>query len=273
MAPAPRQFQSTPYESMEARLMRAQRSQDQPARQATAWEGLTRLGHFLRELGRPMPRRTLAQADALPCLFPKVRPASAYAAYARSTGKPVPEFRPLAGGLAVSLVVDTPNQDQDLDASHLLAWNADFDDLLCHARRNLLARSGEQGFEEVRSGCYRSTWRDNLDGSRMLLPGVLGGLRLQGDPVVVLPNRDTLLVVGADDPEGLRWAMLAALQHLDDDGSPMSACPLRLANYQWQPFEVGDAHPIGALLGAAKTRRQRDERVRRVPLAAAAECC
>ena len=275
MTPTPsRQRQAPAYESMETRLLRARRDQDRPAGPEPAWgEGLLRLGRFLRTLGQPVQRPPLALADALPWLLPKVRPASAYPAYARSTGKPVPEFRPLSGELAVSLVVDTPNQDLDLDAAQLRAWNADFDDLLLQARGNLLARSGERGFEEVRGGCYRSTWRDNLDGSRILLPGLLGGLRLQGDPVVLLPNRDTLLVVGSEDPEGLRWAMRAALLHLDDDGCPMSACPLRLANYHWEPFQVPETHPIGAMLGAAEGRRLRDERARRGPLAAAAECC
>jgi hypothetical protein len=213
----------------------------------------------------------MSLSDALPRLFPKVRPASAYPAFARRTGRPAPEFRPLSGELAVGLVLDMPNQDLDLDATHLRAWNADFDALLLRARRNLLARSDQRGFEEVRGGCYRSTWRDNLDGSRILLPGLLGGLRLQGDPVALLPNRDTLLVVGSEDPEGLRWAMRAALLHLDDDGCPMNACPLRLANYHWEPFQVPEAHPIGALLNAAEGRRLRDERARRGPLAIAVE--
>jgi hypothetical protein len=107
----------------------------------------------------------------------------------------------------------------------------------------------------------------------VLLPGLLGELRLNGDPVVLLPNRDTMLVVGSEDSEGLRWGMRAALLHLDDDGCPMNACPLRLANYHWESFQVPEAHPIGIMLGVAEGRRLRDERARRGPLATAVECC
>jgi hypothetical protein len=274
MTPVPqRPFPEAPFESMEDRLLRAQRSLEQPAGPGLGWSGgVVRLGRFLRALGRPVSRPPLALADALPWLLPKVRPASAYPAFARRTGQPAPAFQLLAGDLAVSLVAAFPNRDLDLGAAQLQAWNADFDDLLRHARGNLLARSGSQGFREVRDGCHCSTWRDNLDGSRMLLPGILQELRIQGNPVVLLPNRNTLLVVGSEDPEGLRWAVKAALLRLDDDGCPMSACPLKLANYHWEPFRVPLAHPAGALLGAAEGRRLRDEGARR-PVVTVPECC
>ena len=194
---------------------------------------MRRLGRFLRTLGRPVPR-TLALADALPWLVPKVRPRLAYEIFAQSTGQSAPEFRPLAGTLAVSLVVDLPNQDLDLGAAQLRAWNADFDGLLQTARRNLLARGGERAFLEVGKGRYRSPWRDGLDGSRILLPSLFSRLTLRGDPVAVLADRDTLLVVGDQDPEGLRWALDAALRSQCDPDPGAGLCPLRLRNLRWE---------------------------------------
>ena len=131
------------------------------------------------------------------------------------------------------------------------AWNADFDRLMQRARTNLLARGGEEGFRSSGPGRYRSSWQDNLDGSRMLLPGILRRLRLDGDPVVVLPNRDTLLVVGSEDRAGLRWALEGALDFLDDDPGSLNACPLRLRNYQWEPFRRGSPPAAGAPGAAA----------------------
>jgi len=195
------------------------------------------LGAFLSRLGRKAPRPPITLEDALPYLFPKVRPLFAYQAFAGRTGRPAPAFRPLAGDFAVSLVVDLPNQDLDLGPDHLRAWNLDFDSLMQRARGNLLARGGEQGFQAVREGCYRSTWRDNLDGSRMLLPGILQRLRIKGDPLVLLPNRDTLLVVGSEDPEALRLAMALAREHLDPAACPADCGPLRLRHYRWEPWE------------------------------------
>jgi hypothetical protein len=197
-------------------------------------------------------------AEALPWLVPKVRPRFEYEAFALRTGR-APAFRLLAGAFAQSLVVDLPDQEVDLDAEDLAAWNADFDVLLQRARRNLLARGGDECFQRLGPGRYRSAWRDNLDGSRVLLPGVLRQLELEGDPVVLLPDRDTLLVVGSGDPEGLTWALRGALECLDELPRALNGCPLRLRGFSWEPLRVRPGHPALALLRRAERRRLRDE--------------
>jgi hypothetical protein len=159
----------------------------------------------------------------------------------------------------MSLVVDMPDLEIDVGAADLARWNTDFDRLLQKARTNLLARGGEEDFQRLGPGRYRSTWRDNLDGSRMLLPGVLKNLPLQGDPVVVLPNRDTLLVVGSKDHQGLAWALEGALEFLNEDPRSLNGCPLRLRNFQWEPFQPRLEHPIQPLLGRVQKRRLRAE--------------
>ncbi len=174
--------------------------------------------------------------------MPKVRPRFVYESQCLRTGRPGPEFRPLAGIFAMSLVVDMPDVEIDVGPAEMGAWNADFDRLMQRARTNLLARCGEDGFQSLGPGRYRSTWRDNLDGSRVLLPGLLQRLRLEGDPVVLLPHRDTRLVVGSEDRAGLDWAMAGALEFVDDDPNSLNACPLRLRNYQWEPFRCD--HPL-----------------------------
>jgi hypothetical protein len=212
---------------------------------------LRRFGHFLRVLGQPVPRGTVALADALPWLVPKLRPRSAYETFTRRTGQPAPESRPLAGAWAVSLVVDLPNQDLDVGPAELAAWKVDFDLLMQTARANLLARSGGKGFQCLGPGRFRSTWRDSLDGSRMLLPGLLKRLPLRGDPVALVPNRNTLLVVGSEDLQGLRWALECTSRDLNEDLATLDGSPLRLRNFQWEPFRAGDDHPLGALLARA----------------------
>jgi hypothetical protein len=211
------------------------------------------LKRFLEAI-KPVPLRQgpIPLAEALPWLVPKVRPRFVYEAQSLRTGRPGPVFTPLAGIFAMSLVVDLPDVEIDVGAAELAAWNADFDRLLQKARRNLLARGAEEEFEQLGPGRFRSTWRDNLDGSRMLLPGVLQRLPLQGDPVVLLPNRDTLLVVGSEDPEGLDWALRGALEFLDEDPRSLNGCPLRLRNYQWEPFQPREEM---ALLGRILKRR------------------
>jgi hypothetical protein len=154
----------------------------------------------------------------------------------------------------VSLVACFANQDQDLDPAQMEAWNADFDLLLQRARTNLLVRGEERGFQAVREGCFRSAWRDGLDGSRILLPGILRRLPVQGDPVAVLAGHEALLVTGDRDPEGLKWALETALARLDGDPDAMAATPLRCRNGAWERLRLPTEHPAAGLLGQLEAR-------------------
>ena len=209
----------------------------------------------IKKLGTPAQRPVLPLAQALPGLVPKVRPRFRYEARVIRQVATCPIYRPLAGLFAMSLVVDFPEGELDVGPRELGAWNADFDILLQRARTNLLQRGGEEGFKEVRGGLFRSTWRDNLDGSRMLLPGVLKRLPIQGDPVVVVANADTLLVAGSEDPEGLTRLMEAAVEFLHEDRHAQNACPLRLSNFQWEPWQAPAGHPAAKLLARIHRRR------------------
>jgi hypothetical protein len=211
-------------------------------------------------------RKPFTLQDALPWLLPKVRPRFLYEALSLRTGGTGPEFRPLAGIFAVSLVLDLPDREVDVGADLLASWNVDFDRLMQRARSNLLARGGEEGFQRMGPGRYRSSWQDNLDGSRMLLPGILQRLPLVGDPVVLLPNRDTLLVVGSEDPASLGWALEGALEFLSEDPGSLNGCPLRLRNYQWEPFQARAEHPVCPLLIRVERRRLLEEYARQKAL-------
>jgi hypothetical protein len=213
----------------------------------------------LRQWFSPSRREPVTLKEALPWLVPKVRPRFHYEALALRTGRAWPEFRPLAGLFAVSLAVDTPTGELDVGPEDLARWNADFDRLMQKARSNLLARGGEEGFLKLGPGRFRSSWQDNLDGSRMLLPGILRRLPLAGDPVVVLPSRDTLLVVGSEDPAALRWALDGAAALMDADPGSLNGCPLRFRNLQWEPFQPAGEDPLNPLLQRLGSRRLQEE--------------
>jgi len=220
---------------------------------------LAKLLEGFRKIGTPVQRPVLPLAMALPALLPKVRPRFRYEVRALRQAGTCPVFEPLAGHFAMSLVVDFPEGELDVSPRELAAWGADFEGLLQRARTNLLRRGGEEDFREVRDGLFRSTWRDHYDGSRVLLPGVLKRLPIQGDPVVVLPNPDTLLVAGSEDPGGLTRLMEAAVEFLQEDRQAQNACPLRLRNFQWEPWEAPEGHPAGTLLGRVRRRRLLEE--------------
>ena len=218
-----------------------------------------RLSQLIAFLRQPPIRTGLTLDLALPRLYPKVRPRFLYEAQRLGNRQERPAARVEAGIFAVSLVADFPDMEINVTRSHMEAWGADFDGLLVHARSNLLKRGGMEGFEATRDGFFQSTWEDNLDGSRMLLPGVLKMLPIQGDPVVIMPSRDVLLVTGADDPAALCAALESALVTVQHGNGPLNACPLRLRNFQWEPLRLPSNHPARPLLSRVRRRRLLDE--------------
>lgn len=193
--------------------------------------------------------------EALPRLVPKVRPRFLYESLALKGDGACPAFRPLAGAYGLSLAVDSPTWERNIGTAELAAWQADFDALFQRARANLARRGGEEGFEEVRPGLYRSTWQDHLDGSRLLLPGVIRRLPILGDPVAVIPHPDSLLVAGSEDDQALGWLLEAARQFLWEDPRATNGCPLRLRGFEWRPWEAPEGHPSAGLLAKVTRRR------------------
>jgi hypothetical protein len=46
-------------------------------------------------------------------------------------------------------------------------------------------------------------WQDNYDPARLLLLDKIRQPKIKGDPVILIPNRDSLLLTGSKDPKGL----------------------------------------------------------------------
>ena len=205
------------------------------------------------------PRGTLPLAFATPRIVPKVRPRFSYEVFGLRNPGRRPEAKVLAGSFGQSLVVDCAEGEIEVTSAHLAAWGLTFDSMMNKAKTNLLARGGEERFERSKTGFYRSTWEDALAGSRILLPGMLRRLRLEGDPVVFLPRKEVLLVAGSEDPAGLCAALEASLELMDAASQPMNGCPLRLRHFQWDTFTVTDGHPAAPLLARAQRRRLLEE--------------
>jgi hypothetical protein len=150
----------------------------------------------------------------------------------------------LGGPFAQSLVLDFPTGELDVTAQHLEAWGLDFQDLMVQARSNLLARGAEEGFLRSRSGYWRSTWEDALDGSRVLLPGVLRRLPVQGDPVALMPRKDVLLVTGTEDEDILARAIAFARDLMDGSSDTLDPSPIRLRGFLWEPHPaISESRP------------------------------
>src|SRR5262249_6440318 len=106
--------------------------------------------------------------------------------------------QPLAGPFHIGLVIDSEESMKYVTKEQLQRWRVDFEKLLAVARRNLEARS-RKPFLPLAPGAFISSWHDSYDGSRILLTDRIRQLGVHGAPVIVMPNRDTLLVTGDAD--------------------------------------------------------------------------
>lgn len=157
--------------------------------------------------------------------------------------------RPLADDLVEVIVYDGPDAMQYLNEEHLEDWGKTADEVFAHGRQRLAARSTKkQAFESPSPGVFESTWADNHDVARALLFDSLKKLKLKGDPVVFLPQRDHLIVTGSADPSGLE----AAAELADDRLS----LPRANSGRAWKVTKSGFQPwlpPEGSLAAALRT--------------------
>ena len=110
--------------------------------------------------------------------------------------------RPLSDDLVELVVYDGADSMQYLNEDHLADWGKNADEVFLQGRQQLAARSKDP-FTKVSAGVFESPWADNHDIGRALLFETIRKLKVKGDPVLFLPQRDHLLVTGANDEEGL----------------------------------------------------------------------
>jgi hypothetical protein len=211
-----------------------------------------RVGSWLRPAP---PRAPLTLEVAWSRVLPKVRPWPTYQRFSRLDPARAPEVQDLGGDFGQSLVLVFSNAEVEVTSAHLRAWGQDFQGLMNQARINLLKLGEADRFRRSRFGFYQSTWGDELDGSRILLPGVLRQLPLSGAPVVFLPRRDVLLVAGSEDPDGLGAACEGALQLRDSGPEGWPCAPMCLNGFRWEPLQWAESHPAGPALVRARGRR------------------
>jgi hypothetical protein len=165
--------------------------------------------------------------------------------------------RPLGDDLVVTLVIDLPNSMMEISGETLARWDVTFEQALGAARQNLRTASAGR-LEPAAPGVWASPWKDNYDASRLLLPELLEGMGLKGDAVAMVPNRDTLLLAGSEDPRGLA-TMVSLAEPLLSGPRPMTGFALRLEEHVWVPFSPDRLDPVRRLLNRLRVvSRARD---------------
>jgi hypothetical protein len=164
------------------------------------------------------------------------------------------EAKPLAEGLIVALAYDSEHSITSLDRKALEDWGTGFDAAFAIAKDNLWERTDPARFVG-QNGVYWGEWGDSYDSSRLLFPELIYRLSLDGDPVAYVPNRDTLLVTGKNNVEGLRGLLKSGRETHFEQGHPVSPDLYLLDEGEWKTYVPQDLE-LRELWMA--TRRQRD---------------
>jgi hypothetical protein len=152
----------------------------------------------------------------------------------------IPEGRmvydPLTKWFARTVVLDFPGHMTVVSKSQMKEWAIAFDEVFEIGIENL-KRASAPKFR--RDGAFFSgLWKDDYDSSRLLLPELFGGLGLNGDPVIVLPNRLTLLVCGSKDESGIQAMLTKAEEIMRTEAKPQNPSPLVIQGGKIHDFEV-----------------------------------
>jgi len=204
------------------------------------------LRHYVQLLMDPEAKVPTEYADARPNILPRVRNRSFGSILELqfrvrgASARPEPVF-PFAEHLAIEIIHDLPDVAYGVNPGNLSKWGVTFERALQDALGNLQEMSRE-GLRLHSPGVWRSPWSDDHDAARILLTEMVEQLPVQGDPVVGIPNRNTLIVTGSEDTDGLRrLALLSSREFAKRDA--ITAIPFRVSARTWSPFLPPEGHP------------------------------
>lgn len=149
--------------------------------------------------------------------------------------------RPIGDHLVLTLAYDWPESVQSINQGNLDTWGVTFDEAMEAATSNLgEATEGYGKFGDLAFYAFASG--DSYDATRIVLTDLVSSIEVPGRPVAMVPNRDTLFVVGEDDEDAL--ALLAKLA-VDGLAEPyaISAFPLVLDDGEWAGWSPPEGHP------------------------------
>jgi uncharacterized protein YtpQ (UPF0354 family) len=151
-------------------------------------------------------------------------------------------YHPLGEFLGIGLIYDLPSSMVQVQQHLLEQWKATFEEAYEVACENLRAIT-KHTLNEAAPGVWMSPWKDNYDPSRMLLIDYIRHHEVAGDPVVMVPNRDTLLLAGSEDPAGLA-KLVEIAEDAHEHPRPLSVIAYRLTDAdEWVPFLPAEEHP------------------------------
>ena len=140
-----------------------------------------------------------------------------------------------------SLVYDFPNHMASVSGEQLRKWGVTYYEALESARENLAAEPAT--IAQLGAGLYAAATGDSYDACRLLLPELMERFEVEGDLIVMLPNRDSLFAAGSDDDESLA-RMLDLVEEALQQPRPLVPIPICWRDGQWEDWQPTRGHPL-----------------------------
>jgi hypothetical protein len=121
-----------------------------------------------------------------------------------------------------------------LKQSDLHRWKVDAEEVFAQAITNVRSRDFERGSS---GSAHFFNAPDSYIAARILCEEQIRALPLRGLPVAVVPDRDTLFIVGSEDEEGLAALARLVARQLTEASRHITARPLVLTPQGWREFE------------------------------------
>jgi hypothetical protein len=135
---------------------------------------------------------------------------------------------PLSADSVIMLAYDSELSIQTLTGDTLRDWGVSFDEALAVAIDNLRDATVSH-FGQIAPGVYMGAWDDAYETSRILFPDIFYQLEVGGEPLVMMPTRNRLLVASAND-HGAQLRMLSLAHEMAEEGRIVSALMYRFAH-------------------------------------------
>ncbi len=148
-------------------------------------------------------------------------------------GKPIDwPLEPIGEHLYLSLVYDLPESVRSISNEDLENWGVTFWEAREIAIHNLA--DSKFVYASVGDELYASNTGDSYDATRLILTELFEEFKIEGQAIVMVPNRDTLLVTGSESEVGQKMMLELAMQQLQEQPRPMIATPLTMDHSgQW----------------------------------------
>lgn len=141
--------------------------------------------------------------------------------------------RSLAADVIACCIEETASSLNFITERDVKEWGVTAEQALDDAFANIRALTIE--FHEV-NGARFVLAQDSFIAARLLCEEQIRALPLQGMPVAVVPDRDTLFVVGSEDAEGLSKLAGLVRRQLTEASRHVSPRPLMLTSQGWGEF-------------------------------------